>query len=157
MAPSKFDSRAARMLMLLGRVGLGAVFLYAAYTKLRVPWAIFAMSINSYQILPEPLVIFIARVLPWLELVLGALLIVGWQLRYVATATSALLLGFFVIMLRAYFKGLGIDCGCFGVGEALSAQTLARDGILVAVSLALTVAAFLRERNSKLEIRSSTA
>ena len=157
MAPAQFDSRTARILMLLGRVGLGAVFLYAAYTKLRVPWAIFAMSINSYQILPEPLVIFIARVLPWLELVLGVLLIVGWKLRYVAAATSSLLLGFFVIMLRSYFKGLGIDCCCFGVGEALSVRTLARDGILVAVSLALTVAAFLRERNTKLEIRSSTA
>ena len=146
MAPARLDSRPARMLMLLGRVGLGVIFIYAAYTKLRLPWAIFAMSINSYQVLPEPLVVFIARVLPWLELVLGVLLIVGWKLRYVAATTSALLLGFFVIMLRSYFKGLGIDCCCFGVGEALSARTLARDGFLVAVSLAITIAAFLGPR-----------
>lgn len=148
MAAAGFDSRAAHVLVLLGRVGLGVVFLYAAYTKLRVPWAIFAMSINSYQVLPEPLVILIARVLPWLELVLGVLLIVGWKLRYVAAATSALLLGFFVIMVRSYFKGLGIDCGCFGVGEALSVRTLARDGFLVAVSLAITVAAFVASRRT---------
>ena len=148
MAPAQFDSRTARVLMLLGRVGLGVIFLYAAYTKLRLPWAIFAMSINSYQILPESLVIFIARVLPWLELALGVLLIVGWKLRYVAAATTALLLGFFVIMVRSYFNGLGIDCGCFGVGEALSVRTLARDGFLVAVSLVLTVAAFFAARRS---------
>lgn len=157
MTPARFDSRPARVLMLIGRVGLGVIFLYAAYTKLRLPWAIFAMSINSYQVLPEPLVVFIARVLPWLELALGVLLIIGWKLRYVAAATSALLLGFFVIMLRSYFKGLGIDCGCFGVGEALSVRTLARDGFLVVVSLAITVAAFVKQRNAKSEIRNSAA
>ena len=151
MAPTRLDSAAGRALILLGRVGLGITFLYAAYTKLRLPWAIFAMSINSYQVLPEPMVVFIARVLPWAELALGVLLIAGWKLRYVAAATIALLLGFFVIMLRSHFLGLGIDCGCFGVGEALSARTLARDGFLVAVSVALSVAAFLRQRNSKVE------
>jgi uncharacterized membrane protein YphA (DoxX/SURF4 family) len=148
MAPAQFDSRTARVLMLIGHVALGVIFLYAAYTKLRLPWAIFAMSINSYQVLPEPLVVFIARALPWLELVLGVLLIIGWKLRYVAAATSALLLGFFVIMLRSYFLGLGIDCGCFGVGEALSVRTLARDGFLVAVSLVITIAAFLAARRT---------
>lgn len=146
MAFVPLDSRTARVLMLIGRIGLGAILLYAAYTKLRLPWAIFAMSINSYQVLPEPLVVFIARALPWLELVLGLLLIIGWKLRYVAAATSALLLGFFVVMLRSYFLGLGIDCGCFGVGEALSARTLVRDGFLTAVSLAITVAAFIAAR-----------
>jgi uncharacterized membrane protein YphA (DoxX/SURF4 family) len=155
MSAAFLASRAGRGLLLAGRVLLGGVFLYAAYTKLRLPWAIFAMSINSYQILPEPLVIFIARALPWVELALGALLLAGWKLRWVAAASSALLGGFFVIMLRSYFLGLGIDCGCFGVGEALTAKTLARDGLLVAVSLAISVAAFLQQRNSKFEIRNS--
>jgi len=80
--------------------------------------------------------------------VLVALLIIGWKLRYVAAATSALLLGFFVIMVRSYFLGLGIDCGCFGVGEALSVRTLVRDGLLVVVSLVITVAAFLAARRT---------
>ena len=148
--------------MMVGRLLLGCVFVYAAYTKLWTvelsnsgflglrlewrSWAIFAMSINSYQILPEPFVIFVARVLPWVELALGILLIGGWKLRYTAAATSALLAGFFAVMLRSYFKGQGIDCGCFGVGEALSARTLARDGALVALSLGLTGAAFLSPR-----------
>jgi uncharacterized membrane protein YphA (DoxX/SURF4 family) len=157
MSPASAQSGKMRMLILLARVGLGVIFLYAAYTKLRVPWAIFAMSINSYELLPEPLVIFIARVLPWLELALGVLLIAGWKLRYAAAATSALLVTFFVIMLRSYFKGLGIDCGCFGVGEALTAKTLARDGALTLLSIGLTVAAFVAHRDSKLEIRNSTA
>lgn len=140
---------AKRILVVLGRVALGAVFVYAAYTKLRQPWMLFAFSVNSYQMLPEWAVTVAARTVPWLELVLGLLLIVGYGLQYVAAAASALFLVFFGVMLRAHFKGLGIDCGCFGIGEALSVRTLVRDGLLVLLSLALTVAAFLRPRTPR--------
>lgn len=138
-----------RILLLVGRVLLGAVFLYAAYTKLRQPWQIFAMSINSYNLLPEWAVIFVARTLPAFELLLGVLLLLGYQLRYVAAASSALLLFFLAVMVRSYFKGQGIDCGCFGVGEALSVKTLARDALLATVSLALTVAGFVQARRAR--------
>ena len=141
-----------RTLILLGRLGLGGVFLYAAYSKLRHPWTLFALSIDAYRLLPESGVIFVARTLPWLELALGLLLLVGYQLRYVATAASSILLLFFAVMLRSYLKGLGIDCGCFGFGEALGVGTLVRDGFLVIISLALTVAAFSRARQPR-EIR----
>jgi uncharacterized membrane protein YphA (DoxX/SURF4 family) len=146
MGLASLQSGKARILILVARLGLGGIFLYAAYTKLLLPWTILAMSINSYDLLPEPLVIFIARGLPWVELALGVLLIAGWKLRYSAAATSVLLILFFGIMLRSYSKGLGIDCGCFGVGEALTVKTLARDGALTAISIGLTVAAFLTAR-----------
>ena len=152
-----FHARAQffRWTILAARVFLGVVFLYDAYTKLRLPWQIFAMSINSYQLLPEWAVILTARTLPAFELVLGLLLIAGYKLRYVAAVSTALL-GFFLgIMIRSYVVGLGIDCGCFGVGEALSVNTLVRDSLLALLSLGLTVAAFRQQRNSKLEIRNS--
>jgi hypothetical protein len=60
----------------------------------------------------------------------------------VALAATVILLVFFVLMLRAYGKGMGIDCGCFGVGEALTAKTLARDGSLLAIAILTTVLAF---------------
>jgi uncharacterized membrane protein YphA (DoxX/SURF4 family) len=126
-----------RRLLLILRLVLGAVFLYAAWTKLRQPWLLFAMSIDSYQLLPEWAVLTIARTLPWLELLLGVLLVAGIGLRYVTVATSLLLIFFFGVMLRSYGKGLGIDCGCFGVGEALSAKTLVRDGLLMSASIFL--------------------
>ena len=133
---------ALRTLILLGRLVLGGVFLYAAYTKLRHPWMIFAMSVNSYHLLPEWAVAVVARTLPWMEAALGALLIIGFGLRYVAAAASAVLRIFFGAMLRSYFIGQGIDCGCFGIGEKLGPRTLVRDALLVLVSLALTAAAF---------------
>ena len=38
---------------LLLRLMLAVVFLYAAWTKLRQPWLVFALSIDAYQLLPE--------------------------------------------------------------------------------------------------------
>ena len=66
----------------------------------------------------------------------------GVLLRYVATAASILLATFLGIMIRSYIKGLGIACGCFGVGEALGPATLIRDGVLTAFAIALAVLAF---------------
>ena len=131
-----------RGVRLVLRLLLAAVFLYAAYTKLRQPWLLFAMSIDSYQLLPQWAVLFVARTLPWMELLLGLLLASGYVLPYAALATSAQLLVFFSIMARAYAKGLGIDCGCFGAGEALTGWTLARDGAFLACAIVLTVSAF---------------
>lgn len=116
---------------------LGAVFVYAAYTKLRQSWLLFALSIDSYQLLPQWAVLTLARLLPWLELALGMALIAGVWLRYTAIAATSVLMLFFSVMLLSYTKGAGIDCGCFGVGEALSLKTLARDGVLLAAAIAL--------------------
>ena len=90
-----------RSVRLVLRLLLAAVFLYAAYTKLRQPWLLFAMSIDSYQLLPQWAVLFVARTLPWMELVLGLVLASGYVLPYAALATSAQLLVFFSIMARA--------------------------------------------------------
>src|SRR2546422_241463 len=131
-----------RRLRLVLRLLLAAVFLYAAWSKLRQPWLLFAISIDSYHVLPEWAALLVARALPWMELLLGLALAFGYALPYVALITSVQLLVFFSVMLRAYAKGLGIDCGCFGVGEALTARTLARDGALLACAILLTISAF---------------
>lgn len=128
-----------RRVTLALRLVLGAVFVYAAYTKLRQSWLLFALSIDSYQLLPEWAVFALARTLPLLELALGLLLITGVWLRYLSIVAAAILGLFFSVMVVSYFRGAGIDCGCFGVGEPLSAKTLARDGLLLMAALALVV------------------
>jgi len=128
-------------LALLVRIALGAIFVYAAWIKLREPWAIFAIGIDGYQVLPEWAVELTARGLPWFELLLGILLITGLMRRPATMCASALLLLFFGLMARALMKGMQIDCGCFGPGERLSWLTLLRDGALLAASLWLTMMA----------------
>src|SRR5579864_1457907 len=81
-----------RWLLLAGRLILGAVFVYAAYTKLSQPWMLFAMSINSYQMVSESSTKVLAQTLPWFELALGLVLLTGLALRWSAAAASALLI-----------------------------------------------------------------
>lgn len=132
----------ARYLLLLLRVVLGAVFVYAAWLKLKDPWQLFAMAVDAYGLLPQWAVIVVARTLPWVELVLGVLLIAGLWLRLSAAALSLILLGFFALMVRSYAAGMAIDCGCFGAGEKISALTLLRDGGLLLGALILTASAW---------------
>jgi hypothetical protein len=49
-------------------------------------------------------------------------------------------------MTRSYLAGQQISCGCFGIGEALSPRTLVRDGLLLALSFAVTFGAILAAR-----------
>lgn len=139
-----------RILLFLGRVALGGILIYAASTKLHPPIALslsfFAMQVDSYQLLPAQFVSPFAHALPWIELALGMLLVLGWQLRYAAAATTLLLGVFFGVMVRTYALGLEISCGCFGPGEKLGTKTLLRDGALLALATAVMVGAFLLQR-----------
>ncbi len=136
-----------RIVVLALRIALGAVWLYAAYTKLKDSWLLFAMSIDSYKLLPEWAVLTIARTLPWIELSLGILLVTGLALPLrVDRRRVAILAVFFGAMISAYARGLGIDCGCFGPGDALSWKTLLRDGTLLTAAVAL---AFLSWRSAQ--------
>ena len=155
VSESQSQSRAwPRVLLVLGRVALGAIFLYAAYSKLYFDGAwhlrdyqfFFAMAIDSYKMLPLSIVQWMARFLPWFELLLGGLLIVGAGVRWVGSITSALLLVFIGAMTRAKIMGLEINCGCFGNNEKLGWATLARDSSLLILALAVTIGAFLIKR-----------
>lgn len=136
-----------RTLQWLARLFLAGLFVYAGYVKLQSPF-LFEMAVDSYQLLPATGVIVLARTLPWLEIALGALLLVGWKLPYFATFT-ALLLGFFLgTMAITYSRGIEATCGCFGFGEQVSPRTLARDAGLFAVAVYLAVYSWKRRRGS---------
>jgi len=152
--PSETSPRAAAWpgaLLVMGRVALGLIFLYAAYAKLHFEgeWHLrdyhffFAMAIDSYKMLPISAVQIMARVLPWFELALGGLLIAGVAVRWIGSITSGLLLVFIGAMTRAKILGLEINCGCFGNNEKLGTATLIRDSSLLVLALAVTVGAFL--------------
>lgn len=157
--PKDARGRLARILLLIGRLALAAIFLVAAYAKLKpqggMPWsassvktslAMFAMQVDSYQLLPETAVNTVAHLLPPFELVLGLWLLSGIALPFSSLVTTLLIGGFFGVMVRTFSLGLEVNCGCFGPGEQLGAKTLIRDGSLLALSLAVTIGAFLLRR-----------
>ncbi len=159
--PSETAPRAAAWpgaLLVMGRVALGMIFLVAAYAKLHFAgeWHMhdyqffFAMAIDSYKMLPISAVQWMAQILPWFELALGALLIAGVAVRWIGSITSGLLLVFIGAMTRAKILGLEINCGCFGNNEKLGAATLIRDSSLLVLALAVTIGAFLiKKRQDK--------
>jgi uncharacterized membrane protein YphA (DoxX/SURF4 family) len=129
------------------RIALGVIFVYAAWTKLRVPWQLFAAAIADYKVTPEWALEPLARTLPWVEAALGAILIVGrWLVRTAAAIVSLMLVVFVILMARAYATGMQISCGCFGPGEMISWRTFLRDGSLLALSLAVLWLSFTKKR-----------
>jgi putative oxidoreductase len=145
-----------RALLVLGRVVLGAIFLYAAYAKLHFngSWHLhdyyffFGMAINSYNLLPLWAVEMLSRFMPWFELALGFFLVIGAGLRWSSLIASALLLVFISAMTRAYILGLEIVCGCFGNNEKLGPWTLLRDSSMLILAIAVTIGAFLIKKRS---------
>jgi uncharacterized membrane protein YphA (DoxX/SURF4 family) len=147
-------SRYWQPILLLLRIALGCVFIYAAYTKLHYAGAwhlrdydfLFAFGINSYDLLSPDNALLLAKVLPWLEVALGALLVSGLWLRWIGSITTGLLLVFMYALSRAAIKGLAINCGCFGNQSTTPAKELIVDAFLIASAIAITVGAFVYRR-----------
>jgi putative oxidoreductase len=128
------------------RIFMGAMFIYAGYAKLTQPPFLFEMAVDSYQILPAWAVLWVAHSLPWLEVVLGLVLISGWKLPYFS-AFSTLLIGFFLALMAISFsRGVEARCGCFGGSEPVSAWTLTRDSMMFLIAAYLTVYAWKQRR-----------
>lgn len=104
------------------RVALGVVFVAASLDKLRSPSA-FAQNIANYRLLPYQAIDVVAIVLPWLELLAGILLALGFWIRANATIVNALLLVFIVAISQAIWRGLDISCGCFNTDPSAHKMT----------------------------------
>ena len=82
-----------RVPVLLVRWVLGGIFAFASIDKILHPQS-FAELIYNYQILPGAWINLTALMLPWLELLLGLLLIFGKWLRPAVILTNLLLVAF---------------------------------------------------------------
>lgn len=97
----------------LGRLVLGVVFVVAGAAKLREPER-FERALRAYELASDRVVRTVARALPPIELVSGALLLLGLITRPAAVFTVALLVSFTVVMIMQLVRGRSVDCGCFG-------------------------------------------
>jgi uncharacterized membrane protein YphA (DoxX/SURF4 family) len=105
---------AARLLV---RLVPGALFLWAGLEK-AFDRQESILAVNAYDVLPEGLVRVVAAVLPWVEIAVGLLLILGLFVRFAGIATAVLAGVFIAGLAQAKARGLAIDCGCFGGGGA---------------------------------------
>ena len=116
MTPRRLD-----LIGTLARVGLAAVFLISGYLKASDLDQTY-VAVNAYQVLPKPAVEAVAVVLPWFELALGLLVLLGVGTRIVAVISALLLLTFMAGVTQAWVRGLSIDCGCFGGGGDVATE-----------------------------------
>lgn len=119
---------------LLFRLFIGGYFAFAAVEKIIDP-LVFATSINNYHMMPESLVNAFALVIPWLELLCGLMLIVGYKVRTNAALCGAMTVMFTIAVAWAVMQGLQIDCGCFGAkgGEEVSWMKVLKNAGLLAM------------------------
>jgi uncharacterized membrane protein YphA (DoxX/SURF4 family) len=154
-----------RLVILIGRLILGAIFIYAGYSKILYPNKMFSSvpllkfsvmanlsnfgnQVNSYKLLPPDGVGLVAHILPFAEIVIGLLLVIGWRLRIWASLVTLLLAGFFTMVTRAYLLHMQIDCGCFGKPEPVTGHTLLRDGSFLVLACLVTLFAFQEARKA---------
>jgi len=146
-----------RILLVFGGIIVGSIFLAAAFGKLKplpgFPWSwrsmkisisLFAIQVESYQILSPAAANWVAHLLPFFELFLGLWLISGIGRRFSSLLATLVLCGFMIAISYAYHKGLKIDCGC-GIGPPVEAGpgALLRDGLkFLMPSLLLAIGAF---------------
>jgi uncharacterized membrane protein YphA (DoxX/SURF4 family) len=94
------------------RLILGGIFIYASLDKIFKP-DLFAEAVFNYQVLPNNLINLTALVLPWVELVLGLMLIAGFWLPGAVLLSILLLLTFIGTLIFNIARGFNINCGCF--------------------------------------------
>ncbi len=123
--------------LLIFRLFIGVLFVFASVHKIIDP-AEFAVSVRNYMIVPPSWSNVIALTLPWVELVAGALLIIGIQTKPAALLTTIMLAVFLGAVIYAYAIGLDIDCGCFSSSSASEGRVgvyhIVRDAVLVIIS-----------------------
>lgn len=102
---------------------VGGVFLYACWDKILEPRK-FAAIVYQYQVIgPSGTLGFLpanllAVTLPWIELVVGLLLVSGFWRREAAAVAGALLVMFLAAVGIATAQGIDLaNCGCFSVDE----------------------------------------
>ena len=130
--------RTAAWLAVPVRCYLGVLFVGACLHKIAVP-ASFALDIATYDILPLAAINLVAIGLPWIELIAGVMLIVGWRARGSSLVIAGMMVVFIVALCIALARGLDMSCGCFASQGAeddpISRITVLRDLVWLGLSV----------------------
>ncbi len=127
-------------LVMVLRLFVGATFVFSAVTKLPLQ-SRFVEIVQSYHLLPYSLATAYGIALPWIELLIGAYLLLGVLLKPSAFATLLIGLSFMIANVTAIVRG-ELYCGsCFGESIPLSAfHALTLDCFLMLAALLLLLA-----------------
>jgi len=117
------------------RVYLGYFFIYASLSKIPHP-AQFAETIADYRLIPFMFLNLGAVILPWIELVTGLFLIIGFKSKTSVIVIGLLLIMFDVMILINMYQGAPITCGCYDtVGEPIGWKKILENALMLVFSV----------------------
>jgi uncharacterized membrane protein YphA (DoxX/SURF4 family) len=133
-----------RYTLLSVRLILGTILILAAVGKIPEQ-ARFVDVVTSYGLLPWSLARAYGSILPWLELTLGACLVLGFLTRLAAGTGILMIISFIVANGTAVYSRDIMECGCFGLiyeGTGYltfikTSDALVIDIVMVAMALAI--------------------
>lgn len=141
-----------RVVLLVLRLALGGLFLYAAYIKLDPfgpPGAAqaFADSIKGFKLLPpegDHLVVLATFAVPWVEAIAGAMLVLGLWSRAAALVLLLNLAAFVAAIVSVLERGISTKCGCFGkfspfCPEQITTCNIVQNGVLAVIALVIVL------------------
>lgn len=134
---------------------LGGLLLFAGYLKVQDNTALFE-TVAYITWVPVGVKSFVIDTLPWIEILVGGLLITKLFDKVILPAAGLIYLGFFIFAIYGFGSGLEGDCGCFGdledssiigmlLGSEFGWKMVIRNGIFV------MLAAFLFWKPQQLE------
>ncbi len=119
----------------------GALFIFSGVGKLMGRRA-FMTSLRALPFVPPWGVALVAAGLPWVEIVLGSALLMGFFALYAAWLSLALLLAFSLVAISAVARGMDVPCSCFGKASQapISMRTVVRNAFFALLLLPLVLA-----------------
>jgi uncharacterized membrane protein YphA (DoxX/SURF4 family) len=137
---------------LVARLILGGVLFAAGYLKVGTPDKS-QMAVRAYEMLPISVANLLGLILPFVEVVIGALLILGSLTRFMAALGGFTMIVFIIAIAQAWARGLNIDCGCFGGGGTVApGETKYLQEILRDIGLVFLAAYLIRYPSTKFSL-----
>ena len=125
--------------IILARIILGCILIYASFDKIAEPLQ-FARDIRNYSLPTMGLENLMAMILPWLELLTGLALIFGFMVDGAAWITSLMMVMFIIAISQAVIRGIDIECGCgLKAGEMVGIPKIIEDSFYLLLSILIII------------------
>jgi putative oxidoreductase len=119
------------------RIFMGLLLIYSGFFK-ALDLENFSRVISLYNISPDVLVPYATVILPFLELMIGVLLLFGYKIKSASLISIGLMIFWATIISINVYKGKNFECGCFetsrfGLSEAIGMPLVIRDVIFMVI------------------------
>ena len=115
-------------------VFLGVIFTVSGCIKIRLPYD-FLYDVYRYELVGPWPGEFIAAVLPFVEVVIGVALIIGFLTEGALLVSGLLAVVFSIAQATVLLNGLEISCGCFGASSQVSYYTIGRSLLILLLAI----------------------